>query len=44
MMGKPVLNFGQHNCYEFLDHSIDVRHFSGVEEDQARSKHRPSKS
>ena len=31
LMGKPVLNFGQHNCYDFLDHSISVRKFNDVE-------------
>ena len=31
LLGKPVLNFGQHNCYDFLDHSISVRKFDDVE-------------
>jgi hypothetical protein len=31
LLGKPILNFGQHNCYEFLDHSIQVSSFGGLE-------------
>lgn len=31
LLGKPILNFGQHNCYEFLDHSINIRAFEDVE-------------
>ena len=31
ILGKPILNFGRHNCFDFLDHSINVSSFCEIE-------------